>query len=217
MPTIPIVVAAPTGKFVDTDCKLTETLLDALANRDILGIFRYVPLPGVDPKGDIDAAELELILAHPAKFCSGFVQHPRFPGWRPSAWNPETDAKHAVAFARAAGYPSGVHGFVDAEGMNPATTWQEAQRYNTAYSHVMVEEGYKGGLYDGYSEPETPEELYEIPDVSSYWSDLAKRKVAKRGTAVVQGPQFELLGVPFDPDDVAPDLLGDTPMVVRAA
>ena len=216
MPTL-VVVPAPVGKFVDASVKLTPTLLDALANRGYLGIVRYVPLPGVDPRADIDAEELEMILAHPARFCAGWVQHPRFPGWRPREHDPEADAQCAVRFARAAGFPSGVHGGNDAEGMSADTTAAEAHLYNCRFAHVVVEEGYRGRLYDGYSEPETPEELYEIPDVTSYWSDAANRRVAKRGCAMVQGPQFELLGVAFDPDEVRPDLLGETPMVVRAA
>ena len=212
-----IVAPAPAGNFVDASAKMTPLLLDALANRGYLGIIRYVPLPGVDPRADVDAAELAMITAHPARFCSMFVQHPRFPGWKPREHDPEADARHAAQFARAAGYPSGVHGFVDAEGMSADTTAAEAHSYNSRFAHVLVEEGYRAGLYDGYSEPETPEQLYEIHDVDSYWSDMANRRVATRGTAVVQGPQFALLGVAFDPDDVRPDLLGSTPMVVRAA
>jgi hypothetical protein len=212
-----IVVPAPKCMMVDTDVKLTPPLLNGLSGLGYEGIIRYVPLPGVDPRNDIDPEELERILAHPKGFFSCFVQHPRYDGWKPREHSPELDARCAVRFARAAGYPSGVHGFVDAEGMNADTTWQEAHSYNSRWAHIMVEEGFRAGLYDGYSQPETPDELYLIHDVSSYWSDLANRKVAVRGTAIVQRTQFELLGAPFDPDLVGPDLLGDTPFMVQTA
>jgi hypothetical protein len=212
------VVRAPACLVVDTNAKIaSRLLLDALANRNYQGVIRYVPLPGVNPAGDIDEGELALILSHPAKFLSWFVQHPRFPGWKPREHDAEADARWAARFAHEAGYPPGVHGFVDAEGMSADTTAAEAHFYNSLWCHVMVEEGFAAGLYDGYSQPETPEELYGIPQATSYWSDAAHRRVAVRGTAVVQGPEFTLLGTGFDPDVVAPDLKGETPFCVRAA
>lgn len=202
---------APACRIVDTSTKTTARLraaLKALATPPA-GIWRYVPLPGVSPAADIDAIELEDILDE--GFGSFFVQHPRLPGWRPGAHDAEADARWAVRFAKAAGYAPLTHGYVDAEGMGLETTHAEAHAYNSQWAHVLVEEGYAAGLYDGYSQPETPEELYEIHDVTSYASDLANRRVAVRGTAMVQGPQFTVLGVPFDSDIIAPDELGETP------
>jgi hypothetical protein len=212
-----VVSPAPPGEAVDVDVPLTELLLDALANRGKLGIIRYVPLPGVNPTADISPVELERILSHPACFWSAFVQHPRFPGWRPREHDPEADARLAAAHARAAGYPAGCTGYVDAEGMHEDTTWQEAHAYNSAWARVLVAAGFRAGLYDGYSEPETPTELYAIHDVTTYWTDLANRQIATRGTAIIQGAEFDLLDVRFDADFVRPDRLGETPYVARRA
>jgi Domain of unknown function (DUF1906) len=206
-----VVVAAPACRIVDADVKLTAALLDAIQADGSEGVARYVPLPGNNPAGDIDAPELDLVLDHAARFGSFFVQHPRYPGWRPRECDPEADAMWAVKFAVAAGYQPGTTGFVDAEGMSLDTTAPEAFVYNARWTHVLVEEGFRAGVYDGYSTPLTPAGLYEIPDATCYWSDAANRKVAVRGTAIVQGPGFKLLGVPLDPDRIAPDLLGGTP------
>jgi hypothetical protein len=212
-----VAVRAPACAMVDTDIKLTDQLLDALANRGYQGILRYTPLPGNNPKNDIDQAELEKILAHPQRFLAGFVQHPRLPGWRPSACNPEVDAQCAVRFAKAAGFPPGVHGWFDAEGMASDVEDTEAIAYYNPYCHVLVEEGFRAGGYCGYDDAMNAVDLYELHDCTSYWSDLANRKVSTRGTAIVQGAQFSLLGAQFDPDTVRLDLLGETPYFAQAA
>lgn len=204
-----IALRAPKCLAFDASEKIGPLLLDELVKREARGIGRYVPLPGVNPALDIDQRELEGILAR--GLGSWWYQHPRFPGWRPREHDPEVDALHAATFAKAAGYAPLTHGYVDAEGMNSDTTWQEAHFYNSRWTHVIVEEGFSGGLYDGYSEPETPMELYEIHDATSYASDAADRRIAIRGTALVQRPQIKILGVDFDPVDVAPDLIGETP------
>lgn len=204
-----IVGPAPACRVVDTSAKVSKQVRAALTSLGYWGIIRYVPLPGVNPAADIDPDELAGILEE--GFGSWFVQHPRYPGWKPREHDAEVDAKWACKFARAAGYPDGVHGFVDCEGMSSDTTHEEAFAYNSRFVHVLVEEGYGGGLYDGYSQPLTPEELYEIPDATCYWSDAANRRVATRGCAVVQGQEFTLLGQKFDPNIVAPDKLGGTP------
>jgi hypothetical protein len=201
----------------DTDVKITsDTILDAIANQDGEGILRYTPLPGNNPKADIDPVELALILSHPARFLAGFVQHPRNPGWRPGACDPEADALYSVKFAKAAGYAPGTHGWFDAEGMGSATTGAEAIAYYSPYCHVLVEEGFRAGGYGGYDDAMTAVDLYDLADCTSYWSDAGHRRVATRGTAIMQGATIKILGVGFDPDSVAPDLLGDTPWFTQA-
>ena len=59
--------------------------------------------------------------------------------------------------------------------------------------------------------------LYDLPTVTSYWSDAGHREVATRGVATSQGKLITLGGVDFDTDLMAPDLLGDLPMVAAAA
>jgi hypothetical protein len=186
-----------------------------LRRQGFLGVVRYVPLPGNNPALDITANELEAILAD--GMGSWWVQHVRFPGWRPGACDAEADARHAVEFAKAAGYAPGTHGFADAEGMAASTTEAEAVAFYRAWTRVLVAEGFSAGMYAGYDDALTAVDLYELPDATSYWSDMAKRKVAVRGTAVVQEAQVTILGVPFDPNVVAPDFKGETPFWTVAA
>lgn len=202
-------VMAPSCSVVDSSSKMNAVLLAELRRQGRRGVVRTVPLPGVSPAFDVDAGELALILGQ--GLGSWWYQHPRFPGWKPREHDPEADARWAVKFARAAGYAPGTHGFVDAEGMSADTTAAEAHAYNSAWAHVVVEEGFRAGLYDGYSQPETPDELYALHDVDCYWSDLARRKVSVRGCAVMQGPEILVLGVRFDTDVVAPDAMLATP------
>lgn len=199
----------PEGLIVDTSVKCSKSLIAAVKAIGYLGIARYVPLPGVSAVEDIDAAELADILS--AGLGSFWVQHPRFPGWKPIDHSAEVDALCACKAAQAAGYAPGTTGYVDCEGLSSDTTSAQAFYYNSQWAHVLIEEGFRAGLYDGYSNPETPLQLYEIRDVTSYWSDLANRKVAVRGCAVVQRAQITIDAVPFDPDEVRNDNLGGRP------
>jgi hypothetical protein len=203
---------APACRAVDTSAKvLSDTLLSEIARLGYQGIGRTVPVLGYPADSEITPGELDRILSHPAGFGSWWYQRPRNPGWRPREHDAEADALFACRCAKLALYPDGTHGFVDAEGMADDTTHAEAHAYNSAWARIAREEGYSlsgAGLYDGYSEPETPVELYEIHDVNCYWSDMANRRVAVRGTAIVQGPEIRIMGVRFDEDFLAPDKLG---------
>lgn len=208
-----VAAPAPACLAVDTSARLLglRDVLDELARRGYAGIGRTVPVLGYPADSEVTSGELAFLLEHPAGFGSWWYQRPRYPGWKPRRCNPEADARFACACARAAGYAPGTHGFVDAEGMHADTTAAEAHDYNGRWSHVTREEGFTSegaGLYDGYSEPETPEELYEIADVNCYWSDAANRRIATRGTAIVQRAELVILGIRFDPDELRPDRLG---------
>jgi hypothetical protein len=203
------------GLAFDVSVKTTPTLRAALKQRGGICIPRYVPLPGNNPVEDIDQEELEGILSD--GFGSWFVQHPRFPGWKPRECDPEADALWAVKYAKLAGYAPLTHGFVDSEGMSADTTEADSFVYNSKFTHVLVEEGYSGGVYDGYSDMMTPVEIYEIADATAYWSDLADRKVAVRGTSVVQHAEIVVAGVRVDPDTIRPDLKNLTPFWSIAA
>jgi hypothetical protein len=101
--------------------------------------------------------------------------------------------------------------------MATGTPEAEAFRYYQAFGHVVASEGFSFGMYAGYDDALNAVDLYEIHDATSYWSDAAHRRVAVRGIAVQQEPQIAILGVPFDPDTVAPDNEGETPFWTIAA
>lgn len=213
----PVVVPAPVGLAVDTSAKLRNpSILDALAARGYTGVIRYVPLPGVDGSGDIDPTELEMILSHPTRFWSCFVQHPRFPGWKPKECNAEADAMWAAAHAHSAGYGDGVTGYVDLEGMALGTAADEAFAYATLWLSTIADQGFTPGAYWGYRQP-IPPERRGLVGAKTHWSDAGRREVVGRGCAMHQGQQFSMMGMPFDPDEVAADAMGETPLVMRAA
>jgi Domain of unknown function (DUF1906) len=203
------IARAPVCRVVDTSSVTTSLLRAELRKLGYVGVIRTVPLPGNSSTLDISPGELDAILSE--GMGSWWYQHPRLPGWRPGACDPEADALYAVKFAKAAGYAPGTHGFADAEGMSALTTESEAILYYRAYCHVLVTEGFSAGIYAGYDDAMNAVDLYEIPDATSYWSDAAKRKVATRGTAVGQEPEVKIMGVPIDPSVIAPDLKGETP------
>lgn len=203
-----IVRQAPTCTIVDTSAKLTADVLSAVVDAGYAGVVRYVRLPGVSDTWDIDADELSMILG--AGLGLLLVQHVRYPGWNPASYSGKQDAAAAVERARAAGYVAGSHIFLDLEGIKAKAT-DATIRFANDWADAVVAAGYKAGCYVGYAVPLTAAQLYDLHRIDSYWSDAGRRAVAKRGFAVRQRAEIMIAGVPFDPDDVAPDEEGDTP------
>jgi hypothetical protein len=203
---------APSCAAVDTGYSLLgrKNVRAELRRLKYLAVGRYVPFAGLHDPSQITRAELDEILAD--GLASWWIMRVRLPFWKPREHNPEADAIAAVNAAKGAGYAPGTVGYIDAEGMSVDTTSAEAHTYNSRAAHVIVSEGFQGGLYDGFSEPESPIELYETHEVTTYWSDAAHRVIPVRGVAVQQLPQLNILGFPFDPNLVRPDREGETPM-----
>ena len=199
---------APTCKIVDTSAKLTADVLSAIVDAGYAGVVRYVRLPGVADTWDIDADELTTIVG--AGLGLMLVQHVRYPGWNPASYSGKDDAAAALERAQAAGYAAGSHIFLDLEGIKAKAT-DATIRFANDWADAVVDAGYKAGCYVGYAVPLTAMQLYELHRVDSYWSDAGRRAVAKRGFAVRQHAEIMIQGVPFDPDDIAPDEKGETP------
>jgi hypothetical protein len=206
---MPYVVGAMAAcRIVDTSAKLTAGIVGPLVDAGYQGVVRYVHLPGVQGTWDIDPVELKALLDGGLGLM--LVQHVRYPGWDPAKCSGAEDAGTAIASAKAAGYLAGAHIFVDLEGISG--TGDATTQYATDWAAAVVAAGYKAGCYVGYSVPLTPAQLYALENINSYWSDAGPRSVATRGFAIKQHAEIHLGGIPFDPDDVAPDVLGDTPV-----
>ncbi len=193
------------GLVLDTNSVLTDALLDHPAMSAYGGFFRYVPHVGAAGAGDITAAEVERIMRR--KKGLGLVQHVRVPPWNPARFSGHDDAMAAVSRAYAVGYPKGAHIFADLEGIEGTGT----KTWANDWADAIVSEGYRAGTYVGYSVPLTPEELYKLHRMTSYWSDAGTRQVAVRGFALKQKAQIFIGGVAFDPDIVTVDHKGETP------
>jgi hypothetical protein len=203
------------GLYLDTDEIVTRTVAQAVKANGYLGIIRYVPLPGNNPKDDITPGELEIYLEE--GLVSWWVQHVRLPGWDPSQHDGEKDALFACNFAKLAGYVPTTHGSLDLEGIAPTAKRMDVIQYASDFTHVVVSEGFSGMIYMGYDCPLDPVDYWDFRDADQYWSDAAKRRVYKRGVSVNQGAEIIIAGTKFDRDTVAADNLGDTPIVTAAS
>ncbi len=207
--------AATPGLWADSSTRLTRTSASALKSAGYVGVFRYVPLPGVNAAADIDADELAMLLDVGLEV--GLVQHVRFKetwldGWSPRAHSGASDAAVAADAAQHAGYGAG-HIFCDFEDVDTTCTAEGARVFLEAWASRALQSGFRAGVYVGFQIPLTPEQLYELRGVDIFWSDAGHRKVATRGVAISQGPELTVGGVRIDTDQVSPDLLGGLPWV----
>jgi len=207
------VQAAPPCLIVDTDVKLTPNVISAIEAQGYKGIVRYVPLPGMPAASDIDSVELGAILE--AGLGLMLVQHVRRPPWDPGQHSGARDATTAVQAAQMAGYLRGAHLFLDLEGISG--NGPDTKAFAEAWAAVIVGAGYAAGCYVGYGVPLGPQELYDLKNINSYWSDVGAREVAVRGFAVKQRGTIQISGVPFDPDAIQADELGATPLWMSAS
>ena len=194
--------------LVDTNQKVSVNLASQVAAIGYKSVIRYLPLPGVDPKGDIDAAEIDAILN--AGLAVLLVQHVRFAGWNPAKFSGKTDALEAIEFAQAAGYLQGAHIYLDLEGISgtSAATKQFAEDWSAA----VVQTGFSAGCYVGFNVPLNAVQLYDLHNFHTYWAAPGPRSIATRGFAITQKtPAITIGGVNFDADTLQADKLGDTP------
>ena len=214
---------ARVGNWLDSDQPLSDPVLADIAAGGYQGIYRYAPLPQNGSIMDLSPGELQRILR--AGLQCGLVQHPRSPQWNDLTKHVAADdALSAVNWATHCGYPPGAHICLDFEGLRGADG--ELASVNTpavciawanAWAAAIVSTGYRAQLYVGYDVALSPEDLYGLHGVDSYWSDAGHRVVATRGCAMSQGPERIIHGVKFDGDVLAPDLLGDVPMVASSS
>lgn len=202
---------ATPGDWVDTNTPISEEVARKLKMCGIVGVFRYVSLPGVRDYYDISRDELQRLTGEGLQV--GLVQHPRYPNWVPQNHPGAADARVAAAHALDVGYPQGAHIFCDWEGPMASTSVDDATSFLHSWGAAMILAGFAAGLYVGYNTILDEAQLYELPSFDCYWSDAANRHVAVRGCAVRQGSKAVIAGVNFDLDTLTPDLLGGHPMV----
>jgi hypothetical protein len=213
---MPNVQSMPACKIVDTAGKMTAALIQAVSAAGYTGIARYVPLPGVSAAKDIDAAELNSILE--AGLGLLLVQHSRYPNWDPTQASGVKDAQSALQYAKAAGYPTNAHIFLDLEGVRVGTTSADMLAFANDWANTIVGVGYSAGCYVGYDVPLNADQLYyDLAKINSYWSDMGPRAVSERGFAIKQQAQVVIGGQDFDPDVVTLDQRKEAPLwIVRA-
>lgn len=161
----------------------------------------YVPLSGNAPsRWDMTGARLRA--ACDMGWLVWLVQHCRGGSWVASAEQGDADGQAAAEYAAAQGYPSDCHLAVDDEAVrNPGPD---------AIAHFVAwcKRWQAPMLYEGYSPGMTPQQEYDLPDVSAYWGAAGPWNVATRGVRARQGLTVVHCGVGVDPDWLAPDALG---------
>jgi hypothetical protein len=163
-------------------------------------LWGYVPLPGNTSKWDMTGPRMRA--ACDMGWIVLLVQHCRSGSWVASAAEGAADGQHAAEYAAAQGYPSDCHLTVDDESVrNPGAA---AIAHMTAWARQwptpMVYEGFAPGL--------TPQEEYDLPNVSAYWGAYGPWNVAVRGVRCRQGLPIVHAGVGVDPDHATPDAFG---------
>ena len=183
---------------VDTSTKLTASECLALRRAGVDAVWRYVYF-GLPRPGDLDAGELELMLA--AQLTVLVVQHVRNPGWVASAATGLADAKAAIANAQAAGYASAgavLSLGLDMEGVrNPGP---DCVAHANAWCSAVRDAGYGPVVYCGYDSGLSGQPIDGQPQ---WWADYAP--ISQRPPypyALHQKPQSTIAGIGVDVDDV---------------
>jgi len=214
----PIAWTCPDGTWgVDCNTKLSDKTAAAMATAHDAQhgpsfVVRYVSL-GMPRPGDITIDEVASILR--AGLALMLVQHCRLPGWTATGMQGAADGSSAARQAAIVGYPQGCHIAVDMEGL--ANSGSEVADYITQWAAAVRAVGYRAMVYVGYDAGLGAAELYAIPGIDAYWSDMAGRQVAVRGCCMRQHAQTTIAGVPVDPDLVTADALGGLPVMMRDA
>lgn len=203
----PLVSWAPaSAKCCDTSVKLLPAMIADLARAGYRAIGRYVPLPGNRASSDVDEAEAQAILG--AGLSYWLVQHVREPPWRPSEHHGMADGLSAANAARAAGYPSTAHIFLDLEGVSGGAP--DAKKFAEDWAASVRASGFSAGLYVGYGVPLDADALYLLHGFDAYWADPGPRNVSTRGICLKQWPSTVAAGLQVDEDSVMLDELGMT-------
>jgi hypothetical protein len=156
------VAAAYVGALgFDTVATQSAVSAKALYNAGMRFAVRYL--------GGISRDEVDIILN--AKLALQVVTYSRAPGWVPTAAMGDKDGAETVAFAKAAGVPTGATVWIDLEG--PGGHAQDIIDWVNAKARVIRQAGYDPGLYVGYQTQLSSHELYQL-GVDRYWHSLSR-------------------------------------------
>jgi hypothetical protein len=208
-----VVKSAIAGKYFDVDSELSGAEAAAFVAAGFAGCIRYFPLNSLDVPGCLTSLELQILLS--AGLSVAAVQHVDSFPWTPTAALGTSHGNYAAAYAKAIGYPSGAAIYCDMESPATTATAEDCIAYLNAWVSEVQAAGYVPSLYIGWGVPMTPKQIYDLPVIESYWAAYNYTDgVATRGVQIQQHTAKVLNGINYDPNTVAPDLLGDLPIFV---
>lgn len=198
------------SKGFDVNTPLTPGQAAAFKSAGYTFAIRYLPRTPSLVAGNLTAQEIEIILS--AGLSIGAVQHVAMPGWMPNAALGTSYGEYAAQCAKQIGLPAGMNIWLDLEEVATASTVEDVSAYCRAWYNEVAGSGYHPGLYVGWGIKLNSQQLYELP-FKAYWKAYnADTSVATRGYQIVQHTQKTLSGIPYDPNTVAADNIGDLPI-----
>jgi len=158
----------PTGTTgFDTPSALDAWSARAFARKGYRFAMRYVrrEQPHVD---ELSLGEIDRL--HHAGLAVGIVQYVESAlAWQPTPAKGESFGKTAASSCLALGLPSGVTVFCDLEGVILRTAAVDIITYLQAWHHVVAEAGFEPGLYVGWRNGLTADQLYRDLSFTRYY------------------------------------------------
>ena len=192
----------------DLSVKLSRSEALALWAAGERVLIRYIFFGPARP-GDIDAAELDMLLA--IGFIVLLVQHVRSPeqglsGWIATADRGHSDSAWATRNAVAAGYVAPDGDPLLSLGVDLEDIIRGGPEYAYAWCLDMVK--YGPLAYVGFVSGQSTGTLDGLPNMPRFWADFAPlplRPTPSRGWDMHQHAQETVAGVPVDRDEVLTD------------
>lgn len=205
-------VAAATGGLqgFDTNTKLTARSAAKLRQAGFVFAVRYLSREGTSPR-DLTRTETEIIIGSGLALMA--VQHVPQEGWTPSEELGRSYGRNAADHAATAGLPTGMHLWLDLEGVNHAVSSETVIAYCNAWLDEVASAGYRTGVYVGANCILTGDQLYWRLRTKSYWkAGSTVPDIPERGYCLVQRivAGDEVAGVAIDRNVTKVDGFGDT-------
>jgi hypothetical protein len=224
-------VLLPPGTYrgLDTVQSPTETQANALASLGYAWVARYAPLDDrrldmPDAYGGDHGGCWTLSLAEARMW--GRVGMLILPvQWGPmrgdvlTATLGHARGREMASWARWMGIAEGCHLWCDWEGARAiAAGVLYGREYLEAWAGAVLAAGYRAGLYVSVPQPLSGEQLYGLRGYTSYWGAAQSGLPVPlpRDYAIRQSMPTTIAGVLCDPDVMAPDLLGELPVLWAA-
>lgn len=206
-------MAAPVNAVgFDTDTVLTADTATSFRGNGFVFAIRYLSLTTPESAGDLSESEVSTIRT--AGLALMAVQHVDSPGWVPSATLGTQHGNAAAANAASITLPQGLTIWLDLEGVADGTPSDQVIDYCNSWFEVVVQAGYRPGVYVGAECGLTSSELGTALTCSFFWeSGSSVPAVDGVGYCMVQqiDSAYVLDGVSYDRDTVQADEQGATP------
>jgi hypothetical protein len=197
------------------DCNqvLTDEQIQLFVADKFKFVFRYVPRVVRGPL-DLKTDEAQRILD--GGLGLGIVQHVSAApagrdGWQAVGEKGHRYGEKAAIEARLIGCPSGMHVWLDLEGVETGSDPRDVAAYCIEWYKAVDGAGFNAGLYVGWQPGLTGEQLYSLP-FTAYWRAFNLNRdqyPMPRGFQIKQDKEKLAHGVRYDPDTVSADEMGD--------